>query len=193
MILWRQVLRRRMLWRGKDSNLRSRPATDLQSVPFDHSGTPPRKLAFQTGSPPASWRRESNPRPADYKSAALPLSYASTKSHRAAAIRATNLSPLLPPNPAESEITRTEKPGARRACLAQASKPLILGIDLVFVKMVFPGEFRRPERASGPRESSARMGFPLASPGRGPSAPGPPADLLEQRPKLDPLGGGGHG
>ncbi len=28
-------------WRGEDSNLRSLPATDLQSVPFNHSGTPP--------------------------------------------------------------------------------------------------------------------------------------------------------
>ena len=37
--------------------------TDLQSVPFDHSGTPP--ILW-------SQRRESNPRPADYKSAALP-------------------------------------------------------------------------------------------------------------------------
>jgi hypothetical protein len=27
----------------------------------------------------ASWRRESNPQPADYKSAALPLSYASVR------------------------------------------------------------------------------------------------------------------
>ena len=39
--------------------------TDLQSVPFDHSGTPP--LLY-----PWSQRQESNPRPADYKSAALP-------------------------------------------------------------------------------------------------------------------------
>ncbi len=42
--------------------------TDLQSVPFDHSGTPPRVTAS------TSWsqRRDSNPRPTDYKSAALP-------------------------------------------------------------------------------------------------------------------------
>ena len=39
--------------------------TDLQSVPFDHSGTPP---FFH----PWSQRQELNPRPADYKSAALP-------------------------------------------------------------------------------------------------------------------------
>ena len=30
------------LWRGKDSNLRSMNAADLQSAPFGHSGTPPR-------------------------------------------------------------------------------------------------------------------------------------------------------
>ena len=38
--------------------------TDLQSVPFGRSGTPPEKVWSQ--------RQESNPRPADYKSAALP-------------------------------------------------------------------------------------------------------------------------
>ena len=43
--------------------------TDLQSAPFGHSGIP-RSLLW-------SWRRESNPQPADYKSAALPLSHAS--------------------------------------------------------------------------------------------------------------------
>ena len=31
-------------WREEDSNLRSRPTTDLQSVPFGHSGTPPGKI-----------------------------------------------------------------------------------------------------------------------------------------------------
>ena len=38
--------------------------TDLQSAPFGHSGTPPHYLW--------SWQRDLNPRPADYKSAALP-------------------------------------------------------------------------------------------------------------------------
>ena len=37
--------------------------TDLQSAPFGHSGTPPWKW---------SWWTESNPRPTDYKSVALP-------------------------------------------------------------------------------------------------------------------------
>ena len=38
-----QVARRWGRWlRGEDSNLRRRLPTDLQSVPFDHSGTPPR-------------------------------------------------------------------------------------------------------------------------------------------------------
>ena len=79
-------------WRGKDSNLRRHKPADLQSAPFVHSGTSPR---CQHGStdfrkhpvdsadrplPPAlpwSWRRDLNPRPAVYKTAALPLSYAS--------------------------------------------------------------------------------------------------------------------
>ena len=64
--------------------------TDLQSVPFDRSGTPPciKKAScspkalttFMTHSPnrpallPAwSWRWDLNPQPADYKSAALPI------------------------------------------------------------------------------------------------------------------------
>ena len=42
-------------------------AADLQSAPFDRSGTQPQW----------SWRKESNLQPADYKSAALPLSHAS--------------------------------------------------------------------------------------------------------------------
>ena len=42
--------------------------TDLQSAPFGHSGIPRKKW---------SWWRESNPQPADYKSAALPLSHIS--------------------------------------------------------------------------------------------------------------------
>ena len=41
---------------------------DLQSAPFGHSGTYPRYEL--TG---LSWRRDLNPQPADYKSAALPI------------------------------------------------------------------------------------------------------------------------
>ena len=40
---------------------------DLQSVPFGHSGNPPDIRVFDW-----SWWTDSNPRPADYKSAALP-------------------------------------------------------------------------------------------------------------------------
>ena len=40
---------------------------DLQSVPFGHSGIPPYSLRSWW-----SWWTDSNPRPADYKSAALP-------------------------------------------------------------------------------------------------------------------------
>ena len=40
---------------------------DLQSVPFGHSGNPPNIWVFNW-----SWWTDSNPRPADYKSAALP-------------------------------------------------------------------------------------------------------------------------
>ena len=41
---------------------------DLQSAPFGHSGTYPRLLTYRR-----SWRRDLNPQPADYKSAALPI------------------------------------------------------------------------------------------------------------------------
>ena len=53
----------RVWWRGVDLNHRRRTPTDLQSVPFGHSGTPPLW----------SWRWDLNPQPADYKSAALPI------------------------------------------------------------------------------------------------------------------------
>ena len=48
---------------------KAKPA-DLQSAPFSHSGTPPYVCLW-------SWRWDSNPQPAVYKTAALPLSYAS--------------------------------------------------------------------------------------------------------------------
>ena len=60
--------------------------TDLQSVPFNHSGNLPDLsffVAISAKTPTVtcrrsyrSQRRDLNPRPADYKSAALPLSYA---------------------------------------------------------------------------------------------------------------------
>ena len=52
-------------WERMDSNHRSEDATDLQSAPFGHSGTLPYSNKW-------SWWTDSNPRPADYKSAALP-------------------------------------------------------------------------------------------------------------------------
>ena len=45
---------------------KAKPA-DLQSVPFGHLGTPPYSILKRW-----SWWTDSNPRPADYKSAALP-------------------------------------------------------------------------------------------------------------------------
>ncbi len=57
-------------WREEDSNLRSRTTTDLQSVPFGRSGIPPGRIDIPIM---WSWRWDSNPQPADYKSAALPI------------------------------------------------------------------------------------------------------------------------
>ena len=58
-------------WAGKDSNLRRRKPADLQSAPFSHSGTYPdcECLLREIW----SWLWDSNPQPADYKSAALPI------------------------------------------------------------------------------------------------------------------------
>ena len=53
-------------WEKMDSNHRSEDATDLQSAPFGHSGILPYSIIKW------SWQTDSNPRPADYKSAALP-------------------------------------------------------------------------------------------------------------------------
>ena len=82
------------VWRGQDSNLR-RPEGRRVYSPLPLTTRPPlptllspKTISKNSGtysfSSPnhtlnISWRRESNPQPADYKSAALPLSYASTK------------------------------------------------------------------------------------------------------------------
>jgi hypothetical protein len=74
-------------WMGKDSNLRSGDAADLQSAPFGQLGHPsgrivvkvkwPKGLAGLARGRRESWRWDLNPQPPDYKSGALPLSYAS--------------------------------------------------------------------------------------------------------------------
>ena len=62
-------------WGMVDSDHRSECTTDLQSAPFGRSGNPPycgsRFVTLW------SWWSESNQQPADYKSAALPLSHTS--------------------------------------------------------------------------------------------------------------------
>ena len=81
-------------WRRMDSDHRSWKATDLQSAPFGHSGTPPYVLPHSRSKLVSgvdrelfpntklrvrqkqitcwSWWTDLNPWPADYKSAALP-------------------------------------------------------------------------------------------------------------------------
>jgi hypothetical protein len=54
-------------WGEKDSNLRSRKTTDLQSVPVGRFGISPCLWCKQRSHLP-----ESNQRPTDYKSVALP-------------------------------------------------------------------------------------------------------------------------
>ena len=66
---WSQV-RYFKWWGEKDSNLRSRKTTDLQSVPFGHSGTSPFRCGLNHEFLMSRWR-DSNPRPTDYKSVAL--------------------------------------------------------------------------------------------------------------------------
>ena len=57
-------------WGEKDSNLRTPKRTDLQSVAVGHLAISP--TSFEGVFKERSRRRDSNPRPADYKSAALP-------------------------------------------------------------------------------------------------------------------------
>ena len=69
-------------WMGKDSNLRSSDAADLQSAPFGRLGHPSgryvvRGCCDEESLARESWRWDLNPQPPDYKSGALPLSYAS--------------------------------------------------------------------------------------------------------------------
>ena len=59
--------RHKKKWAEMDSNHRRRAPADLQSAPFGHSGICPN---LRSQSLQSRWR-ESNPRPADYKSAAL--------------------------------------------------------------------------------------------------------------------------
>ncbi len=78
----------RSWWGEEDSNLRRRTPADLQSAPVGRLGISPhppsglsrerrhsRTFAHRARTSrliPWSWRRDLNPRPADYKSAALP-------------------------------------------------------------------------------------------------------------------------
>ena len=55
-------------------------ATDLQSAPFGHSGTRPYSIGVKMR---WSWWTDLNPRPADYKSAALPAELHQRISHDA--------------------------------------------------------------------------------------------------------------
>ena len=55
------------MWGEQDSNLRSRKTAELQSAPVGRFGISPTQVLFKEQS---RWR-DSNPRPADYKSAAL--------------------------------------------------------------------------------------------------------------------------
>ena len=56
-----------LMWAGMDLNHRRLSPADLQSAAIDHSATDPKKYSHEEMS---HWR-DSNPRPADYKSAAL--------------------------------------------------------------------------------------------------------------------------
>jgi hypothetical protein len=59
---WKHIPLQKSGWARMDSNHRTPKRTDLQSVAVGHLAT----------CPVQSQRRDSNPRPADYKSAALP-------------------------------------------------------------------------------------------------------------------------
>lgn len=100
--------------------------TDLQSVPFDHSGTPPHRCQHVSPSPKAreeepdvtwSWRWDLNPQPADYKSAALPieLRQRDTPLYKKSARRARLFfSCLLPPPAAQAKHENRGKDAAHK-------------------------------------------------------------------------------
>ena len=69
-MLYQLSYTRIMLWGEKDSNLRRRTPADLQSAAIDRSAISPNRLFTLLIS--VSHRRDSNPRPTDYKSVALP-------------------------------------------------------------------------------------------------------------------------
>ena len=60
------------MWGDKDSNLGTRKRTDLQSVVVGHLTISPKTVIITYKEHLQSRRRESNPRPTDYKSVALP-------------------------------------------------------------------------------------------------------------------------
>src|SRR5262245_19640878 len=81
-------------WGGEDSNLRSLTATDLQSVPFDHSGTSPRRSSsrsLHSGPRPCSGagERTRTPNPLITSEKLYQLSYASACSRPEPACRAS--------------------------------------------------------------------------------------------------------
>ena len=63
-------LHSQILWAKKDSNLRRHTSADLQSAAIDRSAISP--TGFITLLKNVSHRRDSTPRPTDYKSVALP-------------------------------------------------------------------------------------------------------------------------
>lgn len=68
-----QFLFKKLLWGEQDSNLRSLKTTDLQSVLVGRLSISPNLIIHQSNQnfiEQSRWR-DSNPRPADYKSAAL--------------------------------------------------------------------------------------------------------------------------
>ena len=69
-MLYQLSYSRILLWGEKDSNLRRRTPADLQSAAIDRSAISP--TDFITLLKNVSHRRDSNPRPTDYKSVALP-------------------------------------------------------------------------------------------------------------------------
>jgi len=64
----------RFWWRRLDSNQRRRKPTDLQSAPFSHSGTPPRRRAGEYSKGSANWtsRAASEIKDVDLRPVALP-------------------------------------------------------------------------------------------------------------------------
>ena len=123
--------------------------TDLQSVPFSHSGTPPHKnykaarrrpvshyIKPSPASPRWSWRWDSNPQPADYKSAALPIELRQLD-------KTGNTNRFIPKDQLIFWLAQTFKEAKHNQALSLAAKRLIVKIRIAYSSIFWANPLSR--------------------------------------------------